>query len=90
MITYPFFVLIGVHLIEAKILNFLLAHEVVLHSALEVVDLELLAAFWHQLVLVETGVVPDCMLFALVEVIQRKRPFVRCCHYCSVPSCAVS
>ena len=38
--------------------------------------MEFLAAFWHELVLVKTCVVKDGVLFALVEVIKRKRTFV--------------
>lgn len=45
-------VCVRVHLIITKVFDFLFAHEVVLHATFEVVYLELLAALWHQLVLV--------------------------------------
>ena len=87
--TYILLVFIRIHLIEAEILNLLLAHEVVLHSALKVVDLELLAALWHQLMLVEAGIVADSMLLALVEVIQGERALVRSSDYCPVAPCSM-
>ena len=67
----------GVDLAKAEIFYFLLTHEIVLHSALEIVDLKLLATFWHQLVLVKTCVVADSVLLALVEVVQRERTLIR-------------
>ena len=87
--TYILLVFIRIHLIEAEILNLLLAHEVVLHSALKVVDLELLAALRHQLMLVEAGIVADSMLLALVEVIQGERALVRSSDYCPVAPCSM-
>lgn len=70
LVTYLFFVVVSVDFCETQIFDFLLAHQVVLHAALEVRDLELLAPLRHQLVLVEAGIVSDSVLLALVEVIQ--------------------
>ena len=75
--TYLLFRLPGVHLAEAEIFYFFLTHQIVLHPALEIVDLELLATFGHQLVLVKTCVVADSVLLALVEVVQRERTLIR-------------
>ena len=47
-----------------------------LHPALDVVYLELLASLGHQLVLVQACVVPDGMFFTLVEVVQREGPLI--------------
>ena len=65
-----------VHLGESQILNLLLAHQAMLHPALDVVDLELLTPLGHQLVLVQARVVPHSMLLTLVEVVQGERPLV--------------
>ena len=62
----------SVDLREPEVLDLVLAHEPVLHSALDVVDLELLTTLRHQLVLVQARVVPDRMLLTLVEVVQRE------------------
>jgi hypothetical protein len=67
----------GVDLREPEVLDLVLAHEPVLHSALDVVDLELLTTLRHQLVLVQARVVPDRMLLTLMEVVQRERTLVR-------------
>jgi hypothetical protein len=75
--TYLFFVLIRVDFPKSEVFDFLFVHEVVLHAALEVVDLEFLAPFRHQLVLVQACVVADGVLLTLVEVVQRKASFVR-------------
>jgi hypothetical protein len=66
-----------VDLSEPEVLDLVLAHEPVLHPALDVVDLELLAPLRHQLVLVEARVVSDRMLLALVKVVQWERSLVR-------------
>ena len=78
----------GVDLSEPEVLDLILAHEPMLHSALDVVDLELLASLRHQLVLVEARVVPDRMLLTLVKVVQWERSLVwrTNCHAC-LPIC---
>ena len=65
-----------VHLGESQILNLLLPHQAMLHPALDVVNLELLATLRHQLVLVQARVVPHGMLLTLVEVVQGERALV--------------
>ena len=75
--TYLLLRLPGVDLAKAEIFYFLLTHQIVFHPALEVVDLELLATFGHQLVLVKTCVVADSVLLALVEVVQREGTLIR-------------
>lgn len=78
----------GVHLRESKVLDLILSHESMLHSALDVVYLELLAPLRHQLVLVETCVVSDCVLLTLVEVVQRERTLVwRTNRHACLPIC---
>ena len=69
LVTYLLLVVPRVDLIKAQVLNLLLAHQVVFHATFEVVDLELLTALRHQLVLVQTSIVTDGMLLTLVEVI---------------------
>ena len=71
------FSFIRIYFIKAQVLYFFLSHEPIFHPALNVVNLELLAALRHELVLVETSVVADSMFLALVEVVQRERAFVR-------------
>ena len=73
-----FFAVPRVHLSESQILNLFLPHQAMLHSALNIVDLELLTPLGHQLMLVQAGIVPDCMFLTLVEVIQWERPLVWC------------
>ena len=68
----------GVHLRESEVLDLILSHEPMLHSALDVVYLELLAPLRHQLVLVKTSVVPDGVFFALVEVVEGEGALVGC------------
>ena len=77
------FILPGVDLIKAKILDVFLSHQVVLHPTFQVADLEFLTPFRHQLMLIQTRVVSDGVLLALVKVIQGKRPFVRCGRLCA-------
>ena len=52
IITYAFLIFVGVDLVEAEVLNLFFAHKVVLHAALQIIYLELLAPLWHQLVLI--------------------------------------
>ena len=75
--TYLFFVLIRVDFAKSEVFDFLFVHKVVLHAALEVVDLKLLAPFRHQLVLIQACVVADGVLLTLVEVVQREAALVR-------------
>ena len=70
----------GVDLREPQVLDLVLAHEAVLHAALDVVYLELLTPLRHQLVLVQARVVPQSVLLTLVEVVQRERTLVRPTH----------
>ena len=57
-----------------------------LHSALQIVDLEFLAALRHQLVLIQARVIPDRMLFTLMKMIQGEATFVGGRHYCAIPA----
>ena len=57
-----------------------------LHSALQVIDLEFLAALGHQLMLIQARVIPDRMLFTLMEMIQGEATFVRGRHYSAIPA----
>ena len=88
--TYLLLVVPRIDLVEAQILYLLLAHQIVLHSAFEIVDLELLAAFRHQLMFVKAGIVANRMLFALVEVIQRETALVWSGDHCAIAPSAMS
>ena len=81
------FVFVRVHFAETKVLNFLFAHEIMLHAALQIGNLKLLATFRHQLMLLKTSIIPDCVFFALVEVIQWEGSLVRGCSW--LPAAAV-
>ena len=89
-VTYLLLVVPRVDLIEAQIFYLLLAHQIVLHSAFEVVDLELLTAFRHQLMLVKTGIVANGMLFTLMEVIERETALVWSRDHCAIAPSAMS
>ena len=84
ILTYLFFGIPRVYLVKAKILYLLLTHEVVLHATLKVVDLELLAALRHQLVLVQASIVANRVFLTLVEVVQREGAFVWSCDHSSI------
>ena len=57
-----------------------------LHSALQVIDLEFLTALGHQLVFIKARIIPDGVLFALMEMIQWEATFVGGRHYCAIPT----
>ena len=75
-VTYLFLIFVGVDLVITQILHFLLAHEVVLHAALQEGYLEFLAAFGHELVLFEASIITNGKFFALVEVVQGEAALV--------------
>lgn len=79
-----------VDLCEPQVLDLVLAHEPMLHPALDVVDLKLLAALRHELMLVEARVVPDRVLLTFMEMIQGERTLVWAanCHT-RLPVCHV-
>ena len=88
-VTYLFFIIPRVDLVKTEVLNLLLAHEIMLHSTLKVVDLEFLAPLRHELMLVKASIVADGVLLALVEMIKRERALVRCGNYSSIAACSV-
>ena len=76
-ILFPLlFVVPRVDLVVTQIFNLFFAHQVVFHPAFQVRDLEFLASFRHQLVFVQARVVPNRVLFAFVEMVQREASLV--------------
>jgi hypothetical protein len=70
-------VLPTVLIIESQLLHALILHKIVFHAAILIVNLELSAAFWHQLMLGDTFAVGLGLFIALMEMVQREGPLIR-------------
>jgi hypothetical protein len=80
LLLFLLFIFPCVHLRIPQVFDLVLTHETILHSTLDVVDLELLAPLGHELMLVETSIISYRMLLTFMKMIEGKGALIRGTH----------